>query len=189
MDEKASRLTLHHQGFVLAKKCADSVHLVAPEHTENVAVPLGKWSQDDPFQSVKNENWIAGQISTMLCTSNNIEMQFDKWHFRKFVASLCSVLTFDRVTLHIVEAAENCNVTEYCLLSSTAHQILIRISHCSDASNTPEMKKCPVTQLNNKCSQLQNYDIQKSPPLRGMKLWRVSYFDLMKKKILFPTFD
>uniref|UniRef100_V5G523 DDE-1 domain-containing protein n=1 Tax=Anoplophora glabripennis TaxID=217634 RepID=V5G523_ANOGL len=38
VDEKGCRLSLHHQQSVLAKKGAKRVHLVAPEHGENVTV-------------------------------------------------------------------------------------------------------------------------------------------------------
>ncbi|KAK9687118.1 hypothetical protein QE152_g36692 [Popillia japonica] len=38
VDEKGCRLTLHHQQKVLAKKAAKRVHLVAPEHGENVSM-------------------------------------------------------------------------------------------------------------------------------------------------------
>ena len=38
MDEKGCRLILHYQQFVLAQRGAKQVHLVAPEHAENVTV-------------------------------------------------------------------------------------------------------------------------------------------------------
>ncbi|KAJ8939465.1 hypothetical protein NQ318_022518 [Aromia moschata] len=38
MDEKGCRLTLHHQQAVLAQKGVKRLHLVAPEHAENVTV-------------------------------------------------------------------------------------------------------------------------------------------------------
>jgi len=38
MDEKGCQLSLHHQQKVLAKKGSKRVHLVAPEHGENVTI-------------------------------------------------------------------------------------------------------------------------------------------------------
>ncbi|KAB0804529.1 hypothetical protein PPYR_01499, partial [Photinus pyralis] len=38
MDKKGCRLTVHHQQTVLAQKGVKRLHLVAPEHAENVTV-------------------------------------------------------------------------------------------------------------------------------------------------------
>ena len=38
MDEKGCRLTLHHKQQVMAQRGAKRVHLVAPEHAENVSL-------------------------------------------------------------------------------------------------------------------------------------------------------
>jgi len=38
MDEKGCQLLLHHQRRVLAKKVSKRVHVVAPEHGENVTI-------------------------------------------------------------------------------------------------------------------------------------------------------
>jgi hypothetical protein len=102
-------------------------------------------------------------------------------HFSVFKATDCSLLIFDKVTLHLVEVAEKYNLTQYCFLSSTTYEILLWISQCSEFSNALEMKKCPVTHLNNKCEQLRSYDLQKSSLLRGINQWLLSYFDLMQK--------
>jgi hypothetical protein len=178
INEKGSRLKLHHREIVLAEECADNVHLVAPERIENVIVASrgSAIGQVTLFKAQRMKTESLGKLvprsvpqTTQKCsTTSDI---FVNWlrHFAMFKATGCSLLAFDRVTLHLVEADETYNVTQYCHVSSTTHEIVLWISQCSEASNTLEMKKCPVTHLKNRCAQVQNCDLQKSSPLRGMK--------------------
>ncbi|CAG4931330.1 unnamed protein product [Parnassius apollo] len=40
MDEKGCRITVHKQNTVLAEKGSKRVHLIAPEHAENVTIAM-----------------------------------------------------------------------------------------------------------------------------------------------------
>jgi hypothetical protein len=76
---------------------------------------------------------------------------------------------FCLLTPYSVEAVEKYSVTLYCFPSSTAHEVHIWIRQCSEASNTVGINKCLVTDLDIKCAQLLNYELQKCSPQCGMK--------------------
>ena len=52
MDEKGCRLTLHHQKQVMAQRGAKRVHLVAPEHAENVSLVVCANATDSAIPSI-----------------------------------------------------------------------------------------------------------------------------------------
>ena len=141
IDEKGCRLTLHHQQQVMAQKGAKRVHLVAPEHAENVtlvvcanaagcAVPpmvifKGKRSKPEYSDSLPP--------NTLVCMSDKGSMTtelFIKWleHFSKFKPMAAKVLLiFDGASSHlhpgILDAATASNVTLFCLPSNTTHEL------------------------------------------------------------------
>ncbi len=141
LDEKGCQLTLHHQQQVYAQKGAKRVHVVAPEHAQNVTVVgciSATGSVIPPFILFKgkrrNEDWIedmpTGAAFTMTEKGSMTHAAFVEWleHFNKFKPSAEKVLLiFDGVKSHlsidIVEEAEKYNVKLYCLPSNTTHEL------------------------------------------------------------------
>ena len=140
MDEKGCRLTLHHQQKVLAGKGKKRVHMVAPEHAENVtrvacanaagyAIPpmiifRGKRNKPE-FQDNFPPNTLVvmsekGSITTEL---------FIKWlhHFGQFKPPGKVLLIFDGASSHInpniVSVADEHEIICMCLPSNTTHEL------------------------------------------------------------------
>lgn len=140
MDEKGCQLTLHHQQTVLAQKGAKRVHLVAPEHGENVSVAAcaNALGQCIPpliiFKGVriKPEWYITLPEESKILMTKRGSMTtnaFIKWleHFSKFKSPGPVLLIFDGASSHldirIVEAAEQYEITLFCLPSNSTHEL------------------------------------------------------------------
>ncbi|KAJ8931988.1 hypothetical protein NQ314_015034 [Rhamnusium bicolor] len=140
VDEKGCRLSLHHQQSVLARKGAKRVHLVAPEHGENVtivscgnaggnSIPLtmlfkGKrlkleWTDTLPPGSLVLMTPKGSMNITTFCTS--IE------HLAKYKPAGKCLLIFDVAKCHldhmIIEVAERHDIVLFCLPSNTIHEL------------------------------------------------------------------
>lgn len=138
MDEKGCQLTLHHQQTVLSHKGARRVHLVAPEHGENVSVVAcaNALGQTIPpliiFKGVrvKPEWYITLPEESKILMTKKGSMTTDafiQWldHFAKFKSPGPVLLIFDGASSHldirIVETAEQHEITLFCLPSNTTH--------------------------------------------------------------------
>ncbi|KAJ8882009.1 hypothetical protein PR048_018497 [Dryococelus australis] len=99
IDEKGVRLTIHFKQDVLARRVANRVHLVAPEHAENVTVC---------------------SMATAL---------FIGWleHFARYKVDENTLLIFDGTLSHfdanIVRAADQFGIILYCLSCNTTHEL------------------------------------------------------------------
>lgn len=140
MDEKGCRLTIHHQQTVLALKGSKRVHLIAPEHAENVTVvgcgnALG--NSIPPMiifkgQRLKPEfmdNLPPGSLVKMApkgFMTTELFVDFLK-HLAKYKIGNEVLLIFDGASSHlsyaIVEAADSLGITLYCLPSNTTHEL------------------------------------------------------------------
>ena len=134
MDEKGCCLTLLHQQQVMAQRGAKRVHLVAPEHAENVslvvcanatgsAIPLmvifkGKRSKPEYGDNLPP--------NAMVCMTTEL---FIKWleHFSIYKPVGKVLLIFDGASSHlhlgIVDAAIANDVVIFCLPSNTTHEL------------------------------------------------------------------
>ena len=140
MDEKGCRLTLHHQQQVMAQRGAKRVHLVAPEHAENVslvvcanatgsAIPLTVIFKGKRSKSEYGDNLPP---NAMVCMSDKGSMTtelFIKWleHFSIYKPVGKVLLIFDGASSHlhpgIVDAAIANDVVLFCLPSNTTHEL------------------------------------------------------------------
>lgn len=140
IDEKGCRLTIHHQQQVLARKGVKRVHLVAPEHAENVTIvacgnalgqaipPMvlfkGKRKKDEWQDTMPPGTKIEMTDKGSMTTDT-----FIKWlnHFGKYKTDGEVLLIFDGATSHldanIVDAAEKHQVILLCLPSNTTHEL------------------------------------------------------------------
>lgn len=140
MDEKGCRLTIHHQQTVLALKGTKRVHLIAPEHAENVTVvgcgnALG--NSVPPMiifkgQRMKPEfvdNLPPGSLVKMAPKGSMTSDLFVEFlnHLAKYKTGNEILLIFDGASSHlsygIVEAADSLGITLYCLPSNTTHEL------------------------------------------------------------------
>ncbi|GLV34055.1 hypothetical protein CBL_05075 [Carabus blaptoides fortunei] len=139
MDEKGCRLTLHHQQNVIAKKGAKRVHLVAPEHAENVTIVacgnamghvippmiLFKGRRMKPTFSDKLPPGSEVRMTTKGSMTTEV---FVKWleHFSKFMSAPPVILIFDGVSSHLDISIFD-KVAELgmhlCLPSNTTHEL------------------------------------------------------------------
>lgn len=140
VDEKGCRLTLHHQQTVLAKKGAKRVHLVAPEHGENVtivacasangcAIPPTILFKGQRMKPEWKDNLPHGSLALMTPKgSMNVET-FVIWleHLAKYKLEGKCLLIFDGASCHldhsIVDVADKHNITLLCLPSNTTHEL------------------------------------------------------------------
>ena len=140
MDEKGCRLTLHHQQQVMARKGTKRVHLIAPEHAENVTLVVcasAVGSVIPPmviFKGKRSKPEYNDNLppNTVVCMSDKGSMTttlFIKWveHFSKFKPSGTVLLIFDGASsyLHpgIVEVATANDIILLCLPSNTTHEL------------------------------------------------------------------
>lgn len=140
IDEKGCRLTLHHQQQVLAKKGSKNVHVVAPEHAENVTIVAcgNAIGQVIPpmiiFKGQRlNQDWYSNlPVGSEICMSPKGSMTtaiFIRWleHFSKYKSGGKCLLIFDGASSHldanIVDVADKHNVVLYCLPSNTTHYL------------------------------------------------------------------
>ncbi|CAK1582436.1 unnamed protein product [Parnassius mnemosyne] len=140
MDEKGCRITVHKQNTVLAEKGSKRVHLIAPEHAENVTIAMcvnaigtaippmilfkGKRQRPDLC-----ENLPAGTLVRMAPKGSmtaDLFLEFIK-HLAKYkVAGKC-LLIFDGAKCHlsieVLDEADKNNIVLYCLPSNTTHEL------------------------------------------------------------------
>ncbi|KAJ8948410.1 hypothetical protein NQ318_009921 [Aromia moschata] len=120
MDEKGCRLTIHHQQSVLALKGTKRLHLVAPEHAENVTVVEYPAFEDNLPDGTLVKMAPKGSMTTELF------VQFIQ-HLSKFKIVGPILLVFDGAASHldytIVEEADKHNITLLCLPSNTTHEL------------------------------------------------------------------
>uniref|UniRef100_A0A2A4K7W9 HTH CENPB-type domain-containing protein n=2 Tax=Heliothis virescens TaxID=7102 RepID=A0A2A4K7W9_HELVI len=140
MDEKGCRITVHKQHTVLAEKGSRRVHLIAPEHAENVTIAmcvnaigttipamiLFKGQRQRPDLT---ENLPAGTLVRMApkgSMTSDLFVEFIQHLARYKVVDKC-LLIFDGAKCHLsVEAldeAEKNDIVLYCLPSNTTHEL------------------------------------------------------------------
>lgn len=129
MDEKGCRLTIHKQQTVLAKTGVKRVHLVAPEHGENVsivacgnalgqAIPPTILFKGKRLKPEWGDNLPPGSKVIMTAKGSMTSEAFISWldHFAMYKNPGSTLLIFDGAKSHldvnIVEAADKHNITE-----------------------------------------------------------------------------
>ena len=140
MDEKGCRLTLHHQQKVVSAKGRKRVHVVAPEHAENVTIvacanAVGNCVPPMIIFKGVNRKPSFGDDLPPLAT---VEMApkgsmtnavFIKWlhHLGKFKQAGPVLLIFDGAKCHlhpdIVDVADIYEIQLFCLPSNTTHEL------------------------------------------------------------------
>lgn len=140
VDEKGCRLSLHHQQSVLAKKGAKRVHLVAPEHGENVTVvscgnasgnsiPPAILFKGKRLKPEWRDTLPPGSLVLMTPKGSMNITTFCSWieHLAKYKPAGRCLLIFDGAKCHldhtIVDVAERHDIVLYCLPSNTTHEL------------------------------------------------------------------
>lgn len=140
MDEKGCQLAVHHQQKVLAQKGGKRVHVVAPEHGENVTVVAcgNAMGNAIPPMIIFRGKRRRPELGDDLPPGSSVEMTekgsmttetFISWlnHFAKYKSDGDVLLVFDGAASHlspvIVEEAEKHNVILFCLPSNTTHEL------------------------------------------------------------------
>jgi len=140
IDEKGCQLAVHHQQKVLAKTGSKRVHLVAPEHGENVTVvacanavgnvipPIiifkGKRRND-----ALGDDLPSGSVVEMAPKGSMTTEIFIRWleHFAKYKPAGNVLLVFDGAASHlnpdIVDEADTHGIRLFCLPSNTTHEL------------------------------------------------------------------
>lgn len=140
LDEKGCRLTIHHQQVVMARKGVKRLHLVAPEHAENVTVVgcvsasgsvippmiLFKGKRKKPEY---DDNLPAGSLVRMApkgSMTTDLFVEFIR-HLGKYKIAGKILLVFDGAACHldyaIVDEADKYDITLLCLPSNTTHEL------------------------------------------------------------------
>lgn len=124
----------------MAEKGAKRVHLIAPEHAENVTIAMcvnATGNAIPPFIIFKgkrmkpefNDNLPAGSLVRMASKGSMTTDLFIEFldHFSKFKSPGRCLLIFDGASSHldyrIVEKADEHNIELYCLPSNTTHEL------------------------------------------------------------------
>ncbi|XP_063245200.1 uncharacterized protein LOC134546350 [Bacillus rossius redtenbacheri] len=140
IDEKGCRLTLHKQQQVYGRKGNKRVHLVAPEHAQNVtivacgnaigqAIPPMILFKGKRCKPEWEENMPAGTVIEMTDKGSMTCEVFAKWvtHLSKFKAPGKILLIFDGAKSHldanIVDVAEQNDIILFCLPSNCTHEL------------------------------------------------------------------
>jgi hypothetical protein len=140
IDEKGCRLTVHHRQTVLARRGAKRVHLVSPEHAENVTIVACVNAFGTPIpplviftgQRLKPEwkKYMPPGTEVVMSGKGSMTTAFlIYWldHFARYKMAGEVLLIFDGVSSHLDEnianAAHNYEITLYCLPSNTAHEL------------------------------------------------------------------
>lgn len=140
MDEKGCRLTIHHQQTVLAKKGDKRLHLVAPEHGENVtvvgcvsacgsAIPPMIIFKGKRLKPEFKDNLPAGILVKMAPKGSMTTELFVEFirHLAKYKIGGPIILVFDGAKCHldftIVKEADKHEITLLCLPSNTTHEL------------------------------------------------------------------
>lgn len=140
MDEKGCRLTIHHQQQVIGQKGTKRVHLVAPEHAENVTIAgccnaLG--NHIPPMVIFKGkrlkreweENLPHGTLVKMAEKGSMTTELFIEFlrHLHRYKGKDPILLIFDGAASHldisITEAADEFSIRLFCLPSNTTHEL------------------------------------------------------------------
>lgn len=141
MDEKGCRLTVHHQQQVIAQRGAKRVHLVAPEHAENVTIAgccnaLG--NAIPPMIIFKGKRlkpeWADGlprgslvRMSPKGSMTTALFIDFLR-HLSRYKGTDGHILlVFDGASSHldysIVDEADRLGIRLFCLPSNTTHEL------------------------------------------------------------------
>lgn len=140
MDEKGCRITVHKQNVVLAEKGNNRVHLVAPEHAENVtiamcvnavgnAIPPMIIFKGIRYRSELGSNLPHGTKVSMAPKGSMTSSLFVEFiqHFAQHKAPGKCLLIFDGAKCHLtyeaLEEADKNNIVLYCLPSNTTHEL------------------------------------------------------------------
>ncbi|KAJ8949488.1 hypothetical protein NQ318_005955 [Aromia moschata] len=140
MDEKWCRLTIHHQQSVLAQKGTKHVHLVSPEHAENVtivgccnaignSIPPMIIFKGKRLKPELADNLPPGSIVGMAPRGSMTTELFIEFvrHLARYKGLYTILLVFDGAACHldydIVEAADEHNIKLFCLPSNTTHEL------------------------------------------------------------------
>ncbi|GFN87778.1 tigger transposable element-derived protein 1-like [Plakobranchus ocellatus] len=140
LGEKGCHLSLHHQQRVIALKGNKRVHLVAPEHGENVTVVAcvsavgGVIPPMIIFKGKNRKQQFGDDLPPLACfeiaeKGSMTNELFVKWlqHFSKFKPQGSILLIFDGAKCHlsidILEEADRHNITLFCLPSNTIHEL------------------------------------------------------------------
>lgn len=139
IDEKGCRLTIHHQQRVLSEKGVKRVHMVAPEHAENVTIlaccnamgnsipPMilfrGKRLKPEFCDNLPHGSLVKMAAKGFMTTQ--LSSDFLR-HFAQFKPNGPTLLVFDGASSHldftIAETAESLGITLFCLPSNTTHE-------------------------------------------------------------------
>lgn len=140
IDEKGCQLAIHHQQKVLAKTGSKRVHLVAPEHGENVTVvacgnALGNVVPPMIIFKGKRRNDALGDdlppgsVVQMAPKGSMTTDIFIRWmkHFARYKPDGDILLLFDGAASHlnpdIVDEADKHGIKLFCLPSNTTHEL------------------------------------------------------------------
>jgi len=140
MDEKGCQLSLYHQRRVLAKKGSKRVHLVAPEHGENVTIvacgsatgiviPPMIIFKGQRKKSHLSDELPPGSAVVMAHKGCMTTSVFIRWieHFAQYKPVGDVLLVYDGAASHldpsIVDAADSHQIHLFCLPSNTTHEL------------------------------------------------------------------
>lgn len=140
IDEKNCRISLHHQQEVLTAKGRKRVHQIANEHAESVtvvgcgnaigsAIPPMILFKGKRLKPEFQDNLPPGSLVKMTPKGSMTTETFREFihHLHKYRTSGPCLLIFDGAKCHldftIVEEAEKCGITLYCLPSNTTHEL------------------------------------------------------------------
>ncbi|XP_023939021.2 uncharacterized protein LOC112046570 [Bicyclus anynana] len=140
IDEKNCRISLHHQQEVLTAKGKKRVHQIANEHAESVtvvgcgnaigsAIPPMILFKGKRLKPEFQDNLPPGSLVKMTPKGSMTTETFIEFinHLNKYRTSGPCLLIFDGAKCHldfsIVEEAEKCGITLYCLPSNTTHEL------------------------------------------------------------------
>ncbi|KAJ4439773.1 hypothetical protein ANN_07901 [Periplaneta americana] len=140
IDEKECRLTLHHTQEVFATKETKRLHLIAPEHGENVtivtccnvvgqAIPPMIVFKGKRRRPEWGDDMLPGTAVKMTEKGSMTCQVFIKWlaHFAKFKTVGKSLFIFDGAKSHldanIVDIADEHDIILFCLPSNCTHEL------------------------------------------------------------------
>ncbi|XP_022821491.1 uncharacterized protein LOC111352973 [Spodoptera litura] len=140
IDEKNCRISLHHQQEVLTARGRKRVHQIANEHAESVtvvgcgnaigsAIPPMILFKGKRLKPEFQDNLPPGSLVKMTPKGSMTTETFIEFinHLNKYRTSGPCLLIFDGAKCHldftIVEEAEKCGITLYCLPSNTTHEL------------------------------------------------------------------
>ncbi|XP_049881771.1 uncharacterized protein LOC126377842 [Pectinophora gossypiella] len=140
MDEKGCRITVHKQNVVLAEKGNKRVHLVAPEHAENVTIAMcvnAVGIAIPPmiiFKGIRYRSELASNLPPGTKVSMAPKGSMTSSLFVEFIQHLAQhkvpgncLLIFDGAKCHLsyeaLEEADKHNIVLYCLPSNTTHEL------------------------------------------------------------------